>query len=724
MSTIFRIIYSIIQYVLTLPWWLIIIIIAVLCIIGGWEDILAKLEETGKKTRKTKERSDGRRRISQQMNSDPESAVETAEEKWKSGAFEDVEYENCLLDIVQKTGCTDAMAKLAEFYSTHDNDEKCKHWQKKAAEAGNVDCIMEYYGFSDYDVSSNAHEEILNVLDKVRIDSEDGKALVDYHKGIVNYKMGRIDAAKQLFTSITYMEIEHDRKYMLFKCLVAEKHMEEAEKILDELEDNEFEVSAADYLSLYNYYDKEKGTAKEDYDKALIFASKYAETEDADSDVSNEIMGNIYYKFAVAIQNGSNGFEKDTRQCIEFYTKSAKYGNVNALGYAGLLLWNGGYDDVFTYRNYREANRCFVKAAQKGHKMSREILSKYGVEGTLVLPMDAKKVTYQFMDGHKLTASASNMKWLQLDKGIRYQAGIISDEFVTIYRNGFKSFDELFNGIHKLYAEQVAKMLKWCIQLLMFFNIDTYSADRILEECEDLSLLPRVPKFEQALDKIDNRAAELNMQTAYAKASRRQWSGAGFGTTIRGTINASVKASVAAGAMNIGSGILHGIGDSIVAAINNSEIKGMGKAVFENPNTIKEFEIAVLTACLDVGITVRDIIAEQHKLALDELGGKIRLGNEELNKISEEVLDAKIINNLSAKKYEYTYALMMEKLRRFPYDNETLEGLYMLTIQRIRLLDDDNPEMEDSLKTIGQYAGDFGISLNKIKKEVAKQLED
>ena len=131
MGTIFRIIYSIIKYVLTLPWWLIIIIIAVLCIIGGLEDILDKLEEVGKKTRKTKERADGLRRISEQINSAPELAVETAEEKWKSGAFETSEYENYLLDIAQKTCCVEAMAKLAEFYGIHDNDEKCKYWQKK-----------------------------------------------------------------------------------------------------------------------------------------------------------------------------------------------------------------------------------------------------------------------------------------------------------------------------------------------------------------------------------------------------------------------------------------------------------------------------------------------------------------------------------------------------------------------------------------------------------------
>lgn len=64
--------------------------------------MLDKLKDAGKKTRKTKERADGRRRISEQINSNPELAVETAEEKWKSGAFEDAEYENCLSEINNK----------------------------------------------------------------------------------------------------------------------------------------------------------------------------------------------------------------------------------------------------------------------------------------------------------------------------------------------------------------------------------------------------------------------------------------------------------------------------------------------------------------------------------------------------------------------------------------------------------------------------------------------
>ena len=59
----------------------------------------------------------------------------------------------------------------------------------------------------------------------------------------------------------------------------------------------------------------------------------------------------------------------------------------------------------------------------------------------------------------------------------------------------------------------------------------------------------------------------------YVQSTRRAWTGVGFGTTISSTIKATVKANVAAGMMNIGSDILHGIGDSIVKSSNNAELK-------------------------------------------------------------------------------------------------------------------------------------------------------
>ncbi len=178
---------------------------------------------------------------------------------------------------------------------------------------------------------------------------------------------------------------------------------------------------------------------------------------------------------------------------------------------------------------------------------------------------------------------------------------------------------------------------------------------------------------------------------------------AGFDTTISGTIRASIKASAAAGAMNIGSGILHGIGDSIIDAMNNAEIKKMGEKVFENVDTAVEFSNAVLTACLDIGIVLRGILEMHCKIELKPLKGIIKFGNENLADLDERTLKAKINNNLSVANTEYVYALLLENLRRHPLDGDTFNQLMGLTIRR-------SSYGAQECKEILRYAGDFKLN--------------
>lgn len=658
-----------------LPWWLKIIIIFIILSIPV-SIIQAIRGAIGRKA--------GRTKISQHMSGNPELALQTAIKSYESNAFSLDEYENQLIKIAEGTGYIDAMVKLAELYVGEKykgkrDEAKSRFWMQRAAKAGDIGSIMNYYGFLDYDFSSDSYNEILQDLEKVRVTSEAEIFVVNYLKGIVYYKLEQIDTAKQLFTNMPDLEdseLVNGCKYMLFRCLIKESNMTAATEVLEKLEADEFEVPADGYLAMYNYYADERNHAELGYATELKYFQKYSASEDADKETIQRIGGSIYYNIAVALQNGRNGYEKDMGKAQEAYRKSADFGHVESSYCAGLSFWTS------EYRDYHRANEYLLKAARNGHKQAEAILEQYGVDGILIAPKQADKVTYQFMDNFKLTASSNTMKWLSLIYGIEFKAVILADEFLEQYSKNFHSFEELVNGIHQLYAIQVAQMLRWSIQLLMSFGIDTYDANDIISESEDLALLPRVPLFEQTLERIDQRAEQLNLETAYAQATRGYWTGAGFGTTIKSTISASAKASVAAGVMNIGSGVLHGIGDSIVDAMNNAEIRDMGKKVFDNPNTIKEFDDAVFSACLDIGTVVRQIIEAHTNVKLEVLEGIIKFENENLADIDERALNAKINNNLSVANNEYAYALLIEKLRRHPLNRDTFDQIVDLTIQR------------------------------------------
>lgn len=677
-----------------LPWWLKIIVI--LIVVGIPISIFENI-------RKSFEKVNGRREISEQINVNPELALQTAVKALESDAFTLDEYEKHLLKIVENTGYIDAMAKLAELYSGNKykgkkEDKKSLFWKERAAKAGDLGSIADYYGFSDYDILSDAYDEVIYSLDHVKATSQNEEDVVAYMKGIVNYKRGMLEPAKQLFAKISSPKFKQAGSYMIFQCFMKESNISAAENILDNLEKNEFEVPAGDYLNLYNYYASKRENAEPDYAAEIKYVEKYASSKEADYETTCRISGNTYYNAAIAMEHGNCGFEKNMEKSLELYRKAADHGHMEALYYVGMHFWTG------EFRYYHKANEYLLKAAQKGHNQAKAILGRYGVNGILIKPIQVKAVSYCFMDGYEIEAPRTVMKWLQLYYGILYKALNIVEMFSSKYIKTFKTFDELLNGIHLLYVEQITEMLRWGIAVLMFFEIDIYDANDIIESCQDLSLMPRVPIFEAALEKIDDRALKLNLNTAYAQATRGQWSGAGFGTTIGSTINSAVKASIAAGVMNIGSGILHGIGDSIAEAMDNAEVKGMGKKLFENPNTQKEFSNAVFSACLDIGSVIRKIIESHKNVRLEKLKGKIIFKGESITNLDDKTLIAKINNNLIAGKNEYAYALLVERLRRNPLEKEAFMQIYELTCQWAKALGDHSICDE-----VERYGFDFGL---------------
>lgn len=689
------------------PWWLKIIIICI--VIGIPLSIIEKISEMiGSVIEKAK--------IAAQMKSNPVVALKTLD----SGSFEADEYEKYLLEIVEKTGSFEAMEKLVELYSgkkyeSKMDEAKCKLWNERAAKAGDIKCIQSRYGFSDYNVSSDLYDEMLRDLEtaKARTALENIKALADYQKGIVYYKMGKTGMAKKLFSSSLFPKLVMPSIYMMFKCYIKEADISAAEKELERLEAEKFEIPAADYLVLYNYYATNREDGQRDYKAELRYVDKYVSCKDADQETSDRIGGNAYYHMAVALQNGNSNFNMDIEGVWNAYEKAAGFGNEEALYYLGKNYWSGE-----NFHDYFKANDFLLQAAQKGHKQAKEILTHYGVDGILVKPKQVEKKTYYFMDGCKLTALGKNFQWLQLYFAAQYKKKLIANEFIITYKNTFKSFEQLVNGVQLIYATSVAQMLKWSIQLLMFFGIDRYSVADIMSECEDLSLLPRVPMFEMGLEQIDNRAEQLQIKTAYVQASRGQWSGAGFGTSIGSTISATVQASVAAGVMNVGSGILHGIGDSIVKAMDNSEIKSMGEKLFESPKTESEFCKAVLSACMEITNVVLEMVEEHCNISFEELEGAVLFEGENLADIDDTVLDAKIDNNMLAQNWNYAYTLSVEKLRRQPLDSNVFQQVFAFAIRRGLSFEDK------AYESAVQYAKDFNMDVQPLLDALNRLADD
>lgn len=692
-----------------MPWWLKILAIGIIFWIGsGVLNILGTivLLPVGltemRKEKALKEKTTAE--ITKALQSNLDEAFRLIVDGKGSGALEQSEYIDFLTKLAKDAHHSGAMGKLAELYSgdtvpSAKNPEKYKFWLESAAKAGNIEAIKQYFGFLEFDMASDAYDDALQSLEKAIAVSHHEGLEIRYLKGIAYYKSGDFQAVRRILENNNLGQYDTQRKYLLMQCAFKSNDILAAETQLLELEASGFDISADDYLRLYNYYKKQRISAEHRYEKEIYYFEKYAKCKDADSKVVAQIGGDVYYSQAVALDKVAGDQEKRTEEIEEAYKKAAAYNHPEALFYYGEKYWGTP--------NRCAANDYLVRAADNGHKDAKLILEKYGVEGVLVRPRDVEARSYLFAGGYELTATSKTRQWIQLCYGAQYKARLITNDFEKNYKNTFKSFEQLMNGVHRLYVDSVAQMLHWSIRVLISYGIDEYSAEDILERCDDLSLLPRVPQFEYELERIDNRARELNAQLHYAQASRGVWSGSGFGTTMSGAIKATVKASVAAGVMNAGSGILHGIGDSFVKSVNNAEIKKMSKALFERAEKSKEFCNAVSSACMDILEVVMDIVEMHCGISL-EIEGQVLYDNNDLSTIDDRTLENKIANNWSTEKYEYTNALLIEALRRTPLDSEVFQKVAILAV---KLGEAPGGDVHTSM---ARYAGDLGIDVSSL----------
>lgn len=690
---IFKIIFGI--FVIS-PFW--IKIIMILIIIGIPMLILEKIKEIKEKAHKEIKINSEYNHISSLMDSDVEKSFDKLMDSRNHGHITDEKYEEILLSIIIKKPILEGIEEMAEFYKKKNDIRRYKHWIEYAAKSGSIKGIIEHYGFSDYDVISESYNEILSCIEKSKTIRRDQEGNINYLIGIVQYKLGNIDEAKQNFRKSDVNDLLV--KNMLLKCSIKENDISEAEKVLMELEGKEFNIDKQCYLSIYNYYVSQRGSSNYNYEKELLYSEKYALCEDANCDIANQIRGDSYYNLAIKLQRETEDKDFISTKALNSYKKAIEFGNVESMYLLGEYYWSGNGG-----RNYFYVIKYFIEAKQKGHEKVVDILNKYGFDGILIKSKNTQDVSYYFSDNYTLTVNGDIFDDLQMLFGLRYKSYLVVSSFENTYKAEFKSFEDLLQGIFQLYSDSIAYMMKWCIDLLVSMDIDMYGPEDILEACEDFSLLDKVPIFLRKIDEIDRRAEQLTLQTNYSKMTRTYWTGIGFGNSIGSTIRASIQASVSAGVMNLGSSIMHGIGDWIVESINSSELKSMGKKIFLSPETMKEFSNAVREACLDIVDVVMDMLNKNNIKNSIILKGSIVFKNEKLDKINDRKLLTKITNNLSANRNDYAFALLVEAIRRNPFDEDIFKKLFELAIQK------DGEDVEKVYQSCIRYAGDFGFGL-------------
>lgn len=540
-------------------------------------------------------------------------------------------------------------------------EKKLDQWDLKTnAQEGDLDSIYKFYGFKNNDVKSKEYAEILKVLDKAQSKNPYNKTGVKNLRDIVLYKILYDENAEQYLSAMTPKEADFIRNHRTFQKALNEGNIQEAQNTLIKLEGN-------DCLQ-----------------------------------IDQKLVGTLYYRIGMSYESGSGGYKKDIRKACEFYRKAAlDFDVTSAMLPLGLLLISGEVHGIAINRDYITANTCVFLATKNGDVEAKKLSDEFGVGGIILRPIKESSITYNFLFGQKFTASVETIKYLHMMYGILSKAAILQKFFANDYSEKFKSFEQLVTGIDTLYINYIKQMLDFGIQTLMAYDIDEYDIDALIDASGGLSFSKYASDFIYSLDRVDSKAKQLNLDIEYAKATRARWVGGGMGTTIGGTIKASIKGSIAAGIMNAGTGVLYDIGGNIAKSKGNVEIQKMQENLFKSSHTKLELVNAVHSALFDIGISVLKILENHSIVGFYGLEGEIVYQGQDLSKIDDRALASKINNNQTSGNLEYLNALLLEKLRRDPFDQDTVEQLYRLSTPN-----------KEVFSTLAQYAGDFGLKLS------------
>lgn len=227
---------------------------------------------------------------------------------------------------------------------------------------------------------------------------------------------------------------------------------------------------------------------------------------------------------------------------------------------------------------------------------------QFTIAGTkLVFPNSIQEYTRRRKDlANQIEPFIRNQK-VQCEKEIEDLNFDNIDKCVDVFADFGRSVsDKLIATIHQ-------KLMQEKIYTVSIENISTLyynAAHRFSAEYDSF--------FEQYL-KIINDSEQLKQYRELKRSGRSYWQGGGFG--IRGALVGAAKA----GALNVGTGIIRGIGDALTDAGDQNKTYKEKKSLLQSKKWAWIFEISLLEDMYQMYTVYADILANEGKLSLPNL---------------------------------------------------------------------------------------------------------
>lgn len=287
-----------------------------------------------------------------------------------------------------------AQYRLGECYEegkgVRKNNSEAARWYKKAAEKGRADAQFKIGckyadGIGVTKNTKEAQKWLLKSANQGYMYSEAALGWM-YLEGIYGVSRNSSEAAKWLRRAAN--KGHTSSKYRL-ACLLKDNHDSEAIRWFENLCGNYpyYEEDGKAGIELGNIYENGLLNAKKDLDKAKDYYSRVADNNQ-NSDVRknakeklnqlNRYIDNNAFYIGSNYYYGRNGYVSDKYKAVNYWTKAANNGNVEAQYNLGLCYSQGLGVPI----NKKKAFDWYLAAAQRGNRDAQYNVGCYYYEGT------------------------------------------------------------------------------------------------------------------------------------------------------------------------------------------------------------------------------------------------------------------------------------------------------------------------------------------------------
>lgn len=269
-------------------------------------------------------------------------------------------------------------------------------------------------------------------------------------------------------------------------------------------------------------------------------------------------------------------------------------------------------------------------------------------------------------------------------------------ELLSDFENSFNQYYkkevvnvEKLNQASEMFADECSKIISFCVFVIMENHIDYIDQSRFIDmlkdEFPDYNPFWGVEKSVNAITTASERLAkQIHASRAAERSNRSHWEGGGFG--LRGAL----KGAFTAGALNMATSAIRGIGDSITDSRDKSKFERFIKDALQNSEyRIREsFIMATRLNYFQCLIVTYHFLAKQGKmpkLALDI-----------------ESYEAKINNYIQFGNFSVAYDLLAEAIQLHPYVTNLYKHLYFL-VEKMAVNENEKELFKEQVDGLYEY---------------------